>query len=637
MYGVKMKLITMISMVLTIFLMISCDDSNLSDKNLCGNCANYEQCNEETDKCELKNGMCGKSVDCTDNKPVCNTITHLCEAGEFKCDSCDSSYESCNLENTACILQSGKCGTKDDCTDQTKPLCDETHTCVSAGGTIYPVRTKNIDEGEITTVSGTITALQKNSSGTLEGIYIQEPGDEYRGIFIYINGGITSTLKRGDNIEVTGKYVEYFNFSEIKIENTTAIKQLDGNTPISISTTMNIKELSKNQVEPYESMLVIVRGDFVVTEIEDDNNNTINKYLIDAGDNQTFIIGSNIYDPKLTVGEKLTEVRGTLFYSYNDFRILPRDQYDLKDNTALCTAANCSIGEYCKVTNDLAECFCDNMLGYFQSGESCVSPCNPNPCTESNRSICTATDAINYHCDCDSGYRDDNGSCEIVPSCDPEIYGSALGKTGTSLEAALKTIASRNHVSYGYESAKNAMFSHIDNEGGKIRGVYTGEYYSHPYNDNRATQTKTNENEMNCEHTWPQSKGISGTSKADLHHLFPTFSYVNSKRGNHPFGDVTDGEIFGTSDYFSEMKNNLFEPADQHKGNVARAMLYMMVRYDNPSDFIDSNNQFMTFKAWDKLDPVDDAERTRNDLVETYQYNRNPFIDCPQFVDALYQ
>jgi deoxyribonuclease I len=212
-----------------------------------------------------------------------------------------------------------------------------------------------------------------------------------------------------------------------------------------------------------------------------------------------------------------------------------------------------------------------------------------------------------------------------------------LGLTGNALEAALKSIASRYHDSYGYEPAKAAMFSHVDNHGGQLRCVYSGEYYSHPYEPNPDDHTKTNENVFNCEHTWPQSMGINSTAKADLHHLFPTFSTINSKRGNNPFGEVSGGETFGSTTYYSALAGGVFEPADQHKGNVARAMLYMMVRYDNPSGFIDDNNQFTTFRSWHQLDPVDEAERTRNDLVEDYQLNRNPFIDCPQFVEALYQ
>jgi hypothetical protein len=39
---------------------------------------------------------------------------------------------------------------------------------------------------------------------------------------------------------------------------------------------------------------------------------------------------------------------------------------------------------------------------------------------------------------------------------------------------------------------------------------------------------------------------------------------------------------------------------------------------------------------WHQDDPVDDFERNRNDVIYSYQGNRNPFIDHPNLVDYLW-
>lgn len=660
----------------TLILFTGCSENDSA--KTCDNCLDYEQCNTNTGTCDLKTNMCHTKTDCNTDQ-ICNN-THQCiVASIFDCNRCDTIYQQCNSEKTACELKPGKCDTKDDCSNgelcnesnscytpelfdcnickdyqqcngeksacelkagkcDTKndcsddQLCNEDHTCTTptTDDTIYTIRTGNVAVGTTKTVSGIVTGIKLDGSG-VEGIYIQEPGVDYRGIFIYIIDPAVSEVKIGDEITITGIYEEYNNLSEIKIDTPTVIT-IKPSTPITNYTQLATTDLADGTPEPYESMLVSITDSFVAGTTDSFGNTVLTN---PAGKEIT--IRNDCFDYTLLEGDKLTKVRGVLTYNFNEFKILPQSSDDLVDQSILCDAASCGDDEICTVTNNIASCSCDKANGYFGTTGNCNNPCIPNSCTETHKTLCTPSNSTDFTCNCDSGFQDNEGICEAIPSCDPTIYSNAFGKTGTSLETALLAITSKNHESYGYEPAKRAMFSHIDNEGGHIRGVYTGEYYDHPYNDDRDNQTKTDENKFNCEHTWPQSMGISGTSKADLHHLFPSFSTVNSKRGNHPFGEVTGGEIFGTNNYFSEMKNSVFEPADQHKGNVARAMLYMMVRYDNPSNFIESHDQFNTFKAWDKLDPVDDAERTRNNLIETYQGNRNPFIDCPQFVDALYE
>ncbi|HEV8293649.1 MAG TPA: endonuclease, partial [Tepidisphaeraceae bacterium] len=96
-----------------------------------------------------------------------------------------------------------------------------------------------------------------------------------------------------------------------------------------------------------------------------------------------------------------------------------------------------------------------------------------------------------------------------------------------------------------------------------------------------------------------------------------------------------------------------WEPPDEVKGDVARALFYMAVRYtgdptNEPALYLTDNlpqitsttnlmGRLTTLFLWNRLDPVDAAERHRNDLVyQLYQHNRNPFVDHPELVEAAF-
>lgn len=186
----------------------------------------------------------------------------------------------------------------------------------------------------------------------------------------------------------------------------------------------------------------------------------------------------------------------------------------------------------------------------------------------------------------------------------------------------------KDHRTYGYTEAREVMFSELDNIDGYAICVYTAKKVK--------TNGIPNAGTMNCEHSWPQSKfgsQDSGTKKTDMMHIYPSDSRTNSRRGNNPFGEVKksswsqNGSKYGTD----SKGRTVFEPRDEHKGDVARAMMYFSVRYNMPID----SAQEETFRKWNKLDPVTEREFLRNSMVEDYQYNRNPFIDCPELIDNI--
>ncbi|MBC7741912.1 MAG: endonuclease [Bdellovibrionaceae bacterium] len=145
---------------------------------------------------------------------------------------------------------------------------------------------------------------------------------------------------------------------------------------------------------------------------------------------------------------------------------------------------------------------------------------------------------------------------------------------------------------------------------------------------------------INTEHTWPQSRFNGRYSrdlqKADLHHLFPTDSQMNSIRGSNIFGEVTqdDGQAIcnaSRSGVGTAGPREIFEPANPHKGHVARALFYMSIRYELPI----SQEEEIVLKKWNREHPVDDEEYRRNDAIFKMQHNRNPFIDHPELADQI--
>lgn len=223
----------------------------------------------------------------------------------------------------------------------------------------------------------------------------------------------------------------------------------------------------------------------------------------------------------------------------------------------------------------------------------------------------------------------------------------APGKEGAELLRFLReNYSPRQNLSY--REARRHMFSRIDNQDGWVRLVYTGKPYR--------TSDIPNPNKVNTEHTWPQSmfKQASGRQgmKSDLHHLFPTYNRVNGERGHKAFDDIPnhatetwwdDAEAeydvpADEIDEYSEATDDLFEPREDHKGNVARALAYFYAVYGNQN--IQSGwflSRIETLRRWHHEDPVDERERARTAGIAAVQGNLNPFVLDPSAFDRSFQ
>ena len=201
----------------------------------------------------------------------------------------------------------------------------------------------------------------------------------------------------------------------------------------------------------------------------------------------------------------------------------------------------------------------------------------------------------------------------------------------------------KTSTTLGYNQARDVMYSIIDLEDDNtLKGIYTN--YTITIDPNQDPRPQTNAQNMNCEHSWPQSMGAgSEPQKSDLHHLYPCRGNVNSSRGNKPYAEIDDNETdkwwrfdyYETSipsqyiDEFSEVDNDngKFEPREVVKGNIARGMFYFFTIYNEEADhnFFEEQKDFLNL--WHKQDPVDDIELARTLSIASYQDDIvNPFV-----------
>ncbi|MFF7361367.1 endonuclease [Streptomyces sp. NPDC008125] len=227
---------------------------------------------------------------------------------------------------------------------------------------------------------------------------------------------------------------------------------------------------------------------------------------------------------------------------------------------------------------------------------------------------------------------------------DDTYYASAVGKSGTALKAALHTvIKSQTKVSYSqvWEALKDTDEDPANP--GNVILLYTGE--SRPEDDNGG-----NVGQWNREHVWAKSHGDFGTATGpgtDLHHLRPADVQVNSIRDNKDF-DNGGSQVSGAPGNYTDADS--FEPRDADKGDVARMILYMAVRYEGddawadlePNEKVDNGSapyigKLSVLKEWSQEDPPSAFEKNRNEVIYTqYQHNRNPFIDHPEWVESIW-
>ncbi|GAA3825398.1 endonuclease [Streptomyces coacervatus] len=227
---------------------------------------------------------------------------------------------------------------------------------------------------------------------------------------------------------------------------------------------------------------------------------------------------------------------------------------------------------------------------------------------------------------------------------DSTYYKNAIGKTGASLKSSLHTIiSSQSKISYSAVWDALKVTDQDPNNSNNVILLYSGVSRAKSLNGGDT-------GDWNREHVWAKSHGDFGTATGpgtDLHHLRPADVTVNSIRGDK---DFDNGGSTVSNGGGSLTDSDSFEPRDADKGDVARMILYMAVRYDGgdgfadlePDEKVDNGSapyigKLSVLKQWNDEDPPSTFEENRNQVIyDTYQHNRNPFIDHPEWVDAIW-
>src|SRR5699024_7370862 len=154
-------------------------------------------------------------------------------------------------------------------------------------------------------------------------------------------------------------------------------------------------------------------------------------------------------------------------------------------------------------------------------------------------------------------------------------YEDAYGKEGAALKAALHEIIDDHHeLSYSEVWDALRITDEDPNNPNNVILLYSGESRSKDRNGGMV-------GDWNREHTWAKSHGNFGTSKGpgtDIHHLRPTDVQVNSARGNLDFDYGGSANVKNCAE--CNRDSDSWEPPDDVKGDVARMLFYMAVRYE---------------------------------------------------------
>ena len=257
------------------------------------------------------------------------------------------------------------------------------------------------------------------------------------------------------------------------------------------------------------------------------------------------------------------------------------------------------------------------------------------------------------------------------------VNTSSPSQLRCSLNATIK-----GHTAYPYSGGTTNVWTILEIadedplNAGKVLDVYRNHSYT-KVSGRAGTGTGLT---YNREHTWPKSLGFSSETgnlglpnspHTDTHMLYASDTSYNSDRGNKPYGNCSgcserateayngagggSGVYPGNSNWFN---TSVFQTWGKRRGDVARAVMYMAIRYeggthpttgqnepdleltDNASLVVGTSSSpaymglMSTLLAWHQADPPDAAERARDEVIYSFQGNRNPFIDHPEWATS---
>ena len=247
----------------------------------------------------------------------------------------------------------------------------------------------------------------------------------------------------------------------------------------------------------------------------------------------------------------------------------------------------------------------------------------------------------------------------VLPTLAQEsiYYSTAFGTKDEVLKQTLHNLIS-NHQEYPYTSSSTDVWDILkvtDRDSlnpNNVILIYSGRSVN-------AAQEYNSGSGWSREHVWAKSRGDFGTSPGpgtDVHHLRPCDVSVNSTRNNRNFDNCKNCQDVIDNGFNTGSKKDAslwtFEPPDAVKGDVARMILYMAIRYEGTAGgpdlelsptLLDKSSKepkqakLATLLEWNRIDPVSNWERNRNEIIfSNYQGNRNPLIDHPELAEYLW-
>ena len=245
-------------------------------------------------------------------------------------------------------------------------------------------------------------------------------------------------------------------------------------------------------------------------------------------------------------------------------------------------------------------------------------------------------------------------------------YDGTAGLSGSALKTKLSSIISSGHQTKSYD-ALDDEYPNSDKDSyyekdGTVLDIYSEnptetDPYVYQFGVKKCGNYKIEGDCYNKEHIFPQGYfNKASPMVSDIHHIVPTDGKVNGMRSNFPFGNVgssvsytsKNGSKLGTSNSVN-YSGKVFEPINEFKGDVARMIFYFATRYEAKLKDFDANDiltntsfpgiqswELEVLKQWHTNDPVSQREIDRNNAAYTYQGNRNPFIDQPEYVALIW-
>ena len=259
----------------------------------------------------------------------------------------------------------------------------------------------------------------------------------------------------------------------------------------------------------------------------------------------------------------------------------------------------------------------------------------------------------------------------------PTYYKDINGKSGKSLFDAVHVVAKVGYSSLGYSGLWTAYRTTDVRDNGKIWDMYSDCSWTVG-----SDQCGSYSNECDCynrEHSIPKSwfGGSESGPGCDIFQVVPTDGYVNNRRSNYAFGEVSsasytyDGAKLGSAKSITitggntiagntgatvSVSGTVFEPRDEYKGDFARGYFGTMIKWANGdysafttgdgSKIFSSNYSTGAFgltkygvallMKWHRQDPVSQKEIDRNNGIQQTQGNRNPFIDYPYLAEYIW-